>query len=163
MDDAQGDVLSDGTAARVAAAVRWWEAHPDARLIMQGTSGRIDLGDEHQAELMRRFAMSYGVPYDQILLEGRSRNTREHVECVLAFPEISSATPIGVVTSDWHMRRTAMEFRNAFDNVAVHTTRPRPVEGRHRQHYVPRERDLHASSAYIREWMAIVYYRLTRE
>ncbi len=158
--DPSGDVLSEGTAARIAEAARWWEQHPHAFLVMQGASGRPDLGDDHQGRLMQRFATAYGVPAEQILLEPRSRNTREHVSCFLAFEQVDPATPVGVVTSDWHMRRTAREFRGSFETVHFRATYSPVVRGVSVRNLTPRERNLHVSSLYLREWIATVYYRL---
>lgn len=163
MDDPAFDVLRDGTAGRVATAVRWWQEHPNAYLVMQGASGGHALGESHQAELMRQFAMSYGVPAASILLEGNSRNTREHVRCILEFPGITPTTSIGVVTSDWHMRRTAMEFRRFFHHISVFPAEIQPLDGLGFRNLFPGEPYLHASSLYLREWMAIAYYVLTKE
>lgn len=158
--DHGADVLREGTAARIAEAVRWWKQHPHAFLVMQGASGHPELGDDHQGRLMQRFATAYGVPMEQILLESGSRNTREHAKCFLAFKGVDRATPIGVVTSDWHMRRTAREFRRSFENVHFRATYSPVVRGRTVRHLLPGERHLHASSMYIREWLAIGYYRM---
>ncbi len=158
--DHRADVLREGTAARIAEAVRWWEQHPHAFLVMQGSSGRPELGEDHQGRLMKRFATAYGVPEEQILLESRSRNTRGHVKYFREFEGVSADVPVGVVTSDWHMRRTAREFRSAFDNVHFRATYSPVVRSPAFRHLIPGERHLHASSMYLREWLAILYYRV---
>lgn len=98
---------------------------------------------------------------DKILLEPLSRNTREHVQNLSAFPEIMPGTPIGVVTSDWHSRRTVSEFRTVFENVLVRPAEQREIDQLRVAHLLPRERDLFASSQYLREWVAILYYQFT--
>lgn len=159
-DDPATSVLNDGTALRVAAAARWHQEHPDAFVVMQGSSGSNE-PEDHQASLMAHAARSLGVPDDKLLLEPLSRNTREHSENFSRFPQVTSAIPIGIVTSDWHTRRTVAEFRTAFDSVLVRPAEQRQIESLRWTHFIPRESDLHASSRYIREWIAIVYYRLT--
>jgi uncharacterized SAM-binding protein YcdF (DUF218 family) len=158
-DDPATSVLNDGTALRVAAAARWHEEHPAAFVVMQGSSGSNE-PEDHQARLMAHAASSLGVPDDKLLLEPLSRNTREHAENFSRFPNVTTATPIGVVTSDWHVRRTAAEFRQRFDSVSVRPAQQRPIETLRWTHFIPREGDLHASSRYLREWTAILYYRL---
>lgn len=160
--DHGADVLRAGTAARIAEAARWWEQHPNAKLVMQGSSGRPELGEDHQGRLMKRFATAYGVPAEQILLEPRSRNTREHVKYFLEFDEITPATPIGVVTSDWHMRRTAREFQKSFENAHFRATYSPVVRGLNLRNALPHEEHLNNSALFIREWVASVYYRIRR-
>ncbi|MCC5841390.1 MAG: YdcF family protein [Opitutales bacterium] len=160
--DHGADVLRAGTAARIAEAARWWEKHPHAALVMQGSSGRPELGEDHQGRLMKRFATAYGVPAEQILLESHSRNTREHVKYFLESEGITTATPIGVVTSDWHMRRTAREFQKSFENVHFRATYSPVVRGLSARNCLPHEEHLHNSALYIREWIASFYYRFRR-
>lgn len=161
-DDPATNVLNDGTALRVAAAARWHREHPDAFVVMQGSSGASE-PEDHQARLMANAAASLGVPDEKILLEPLSRTTREHAENLSEFPGITPETPIGVVTSDWHTRRTVGEFRSAFKHVSVRPAHQREIERLRFAHLLPRERDLYASSLYVREWLAILYYRFTSE
>lgn len=161
-DDPATNVLNDGTALRVAAAAHWHHEHPAAFVVMQGSSGASE-PEDHQARLMASFAASLGVAKDKILLEPLSRNTREHARNLAEFPGITPETRIGVVTSDWHTRRTVGEFRAIFENVAVRPAQQREIEDLRLAHFLPREGDLHASSRYLREWLALAYYRLTAE
>jgi uncharacterized SAM-binding protein YcdF (DUF218 family) len=161
--DPLSNVLNDGTALRVAAAANWHRAHPDALLVMQGSSGSSALGDDHQARLMAAFAGTFGVPEDKILLEPFSRNTREHVRQFRKLTNAGRDSPIGIVSSDWHLRRVAMEFNRAFDRVCY-----RAADGhgaappRGWRALVPRERELLASAFYVREWFAMAWYFVYR-
>ncbi len=156
--DPESDVLNDGTSSRVATAARWHAKFPKAKVVMQGASGKGDPLQDHQGQLMKQFAMSLGVPEKRILIEPMSTNTREHVTQILEFDDIDPDTPIGVVSSDWHLRRVRSVFRKQFKNIEFMGAPVRipPVEGVAK--WIPRERELLASSLYLREWVAVVWY-----
>jgi uncharacterized SAM-binding protein YcdF (DUF218 family) len=158
--DPESDVLNDGTSSRVATAARWHARFPDATLVMQGYSGSGDIDPTHQGRLMKQFARSCGVPADKILLEPFSRNTREHVEEILSFEGIDPQTPIGVVSSDWHLRRVRMVFSRAFEQATFVGAPGRARAQGGAVALLPRERELLASSMYMREWLGIAWYSL---
>ena len=105
------DILSTESQRRVLHGVTLWRRYPDARLVLSGAMeylGRRNLG--RHAQLMAEVSVNQGVPASAVLLEPRSRNTREHPIEALTLPGVTSATPIAVVTSGWHMRRAQRDF-----------------------------------------------------
>lgn len=156
--DPEADVLNDGTASRVATAARWWKQFPESTLVMQGFSGIGNINTDHQGKLMKHFAMSFEVPGDKILLESESRNTREHVEQILQFKGITEQTRLGIVSSDWHLRRVRMVFERAFDETRFLGAPGRKVEYDGLRWLAPGEWHLALSATYLREWMANGWY-----
>jgi uncharacterized SAM-binding protein YcdF (DUF218 family) len=158
--DPESDVLNDGTASRVATAARWWKQFPEVTLVMQGYSGGGSISEDHQGNLMKHFAMSFGIPFEKILLEPQSRNTREHVENILGFDRITAETRIGVVSSDWHLRRVRMVFDQEFPNVRFLGAPGRKVDVTRATLLIPDERNLVLSAICLREWAAVAWYSL---
>jgi hypothetical protein len=56
---------------------------------------------------------------EKVLMEPEYSNTREHVEEILKFEGITKDTPLGVVSSEWHLRRVKMVFEWEFGNVRL--------------------------------------------
>ncbi|MGC9453035.1 MAG: YdcF family protein [Oceanipulchritudo sp.] len=167
MEDSREDVLYDRTASRVATAANLHARYPDAVLIMQGTGYKQGPGGAtvrpsgQQGALMKRLAISLGVPEDKIRIEDQSRNSREHVEALAALPGISRDSRLVVVSSDWHIRRLRMVFQPVFPNTVYC---PSETPGQFRwslSAFWPNEGSLARSRTYLREWAGILYYVLT--
>ncbi len=158
--DPEADVLNDGTASRVATAARWWQQFPEATLVMQGYSGGGDIDTDHQSKLMKHFAMSFGIPSEKILLEPHSRNTREHVDHILEFDGIARGTRLGVVSSDWHLRRVRMVFEREFEQVRFLGAPGRKIPTSGTGVFMPSEGHLSLSAICLREWVANGWYLL---
>lgn len=91
-------------------------AHPQARLIFTGGSGALgDLGrsDLPQAGMARRLFQSLGIPPQQILTEGTSRNTAENARNTLALVTPAPGQVWVLVTSAYHMPRAMQSFQAA--------------------------------------------------
>ena len=151
-------VVSGGVAPsvdRVLTAAQWWRAHPGARLIIGGADtlagGRLSTKN---VELMRELAIVHGVDPAAIVLETRSRNTREHPIALLQIPGITPRTRVGLVTSAWHMRRAAASFRRRFAVVIEHAAPPSETT----LSPLPSSDALAYSTTMLREWIGIIWY-----
>ncbi|MEX0331037.1 MAG: YdcF family protein [Puniceicoccaceae bacterium] len=167
MGDSQEDVLYDRTAQRVATAAKLHSQFPEAVLIMQGTGYKAAAGGgqvrpaEHQGELMRRLAISMGVPEDKVRIEDQSRNSREHVEALQELDGISPDSRLVVVSSDWHIRRLQMVFTPVFANTSYQASETPVLHGFALSLLWPDESTLSSSRMYLREWAGMIYYSLT--
>ncbi|MCD8483366.1 MAG: YdcF family protein [Verrucomicrobia bacterium] len=166
MPDPREDVLSTMTAVRVAAAAKVHSRFPQATLVMQGTGRLVVDGDKEirhaarQGELMSQLAISLGVPSDKILMEVESRNSREHLDEILSFPGVNRKTPLGIVSADWHLRRLRLVFSEDFDQVWYFPASEPPVRVSGMARIWPTEGALSVSRLYLREWGAIIWYKL---
>lgn len=106
--DALVVLAGDHTGARVEAAAALFLAGavPTGPFVVSG--GPI-YGKLTWAELMRDQAVALGVPPERIVLQDRSRTTTEDAE--LSAPHLAGAKRVIVVTSPFHSRRAAGEFR----------------------------------------------------
>jgi uncharacterized SAM-binding protein YcdF (DUF218 family) len=154
--------LSGSSESRVAAGVEWWRQHPKAILVMAGADARPEGLFTATIELMRENAIRAGVPPSSILLEARSTNTREHALGLLRLPGVTPDTPIGVVTSDWHMRRTLREFRRHFKHVSSHAAETSSRPPIHISDWIPSSQSLRVSTRLLHEWLGIAWYALRR-
>jgi len=159
--DRELGLLSSQSSARVAAGVEWWREHPRARLVMSGADVTTAGTSTRTLELMRDLAVDRGVPPQRIELETWSTRTLEHPRGLLRLPGITRATRVGVVTSDWHMRRARSVFRRWFADVTVHpiaaSTPPRLLND-----FLPCAGGLSDTTYALQEWIGIAWYALVR-
>ncbi len=152
------DVLVVESSRRVLTAIAWWREYPQAKLVFSGASGEIkNRPNNRLAQLMAETAMCHGVPESHLLLEGSSKNTREHPIKALQLPGITSKTQIGLVTSGWHMRRAQREFRRYFSAIRIH---PVPLSSYSAgwQNFIPNSDALGSSITFLREWVGLIWY-----
>lgn len=152
------DVLGQLTALRVATGTSWAKEHPETRLVMTGAGERPDRESSRMAELMRDYAVGRGIPEDRIILETDSRNTSEHPISLLEKNLIEPGAPIGIVTSNWHLRRAKREFQRHFDSVQWRGASENVHIPNAYQWFLPHEDSVTASTAYIRERVGLVWY-----
>jgi uncharacterized SAM-binding protein YcdF (DUF218 family) len=153
------DVLGTESQRRVLHAVGIWRCYPDAILVFSGAEDQGMLRPERVTQLMADVAMCRGVPRSAILFEPRSINTREHPIEALKLPGVTPATPIGVVTSDWHIRRAEQEFRRYFQQVYTYPVSPlRGTQGL--QSLMPTADSLDDNTIFLREWVGILWYKI---
>jgi uncharacterized SAM-binding protein YcdF (DUF218 family) len=151
------DVLGAESQRRVLHAVGIWRRYPNAILVFSGAQGM--LGPERLTQLMADVAMCQGAPISSILLEPRSTNTREHPIEALKLPGMTSTTSIGIVTSDWHIRRAEQEFRRYFRQVYTYPLSPlRVTQGL--QSLMPSADSLDDNTTLLREWVGILWYKI---
>ncbi len=155
------DLLVEESQRRALHGIAVWHRYPAARLVFSGASREYaDLRDDaRQVQLMADVAHSRGVPATSTLLERRSGNTREHPVEALKLPGVTPSTPIGVVTSGWHMRRAQRQFCRYFRQVAMYPVPavPRPMIW---QDFVPNADALDANTTLMREWVGVLWYEI---
>lgn len=105
--------------------------------------------------------MSWGIAEERLLLEERSRNTRENARYTAEVAQGRGWSRLLLVTSAYHMQRSQECFAAA--GLAVHTL---PVDWRTSaadplHGFAPRARALEVSTASLREWVGRWVYRLT--
>ena len=112
------------SAERLVAAARLYRAGIAPKVLFTGGSGDIADQKKKEAPYAAAALKLLGVPEGALILEGESRNTFENA--ILSKPLLAAAGAkrIVLVTSAWHMRRSAAIFRKAgydFASYAVDT------------------------------------------
>ncbi|MCI0419547.1 MAG: YdcF family protein, partial [Acidobacteria bacterium] len=92
--------LSEETLYRLVEAVRLYKRVPKARLIVSG--GVVRFGEKPIAELMAEFLLSMGIPAQDILTEGKSKDTYENL---VNTQQLVGSDTFFLVTSAYHLRR----------------------------------------------------------
>ncbi|SDA18751.1 Uncharacterized SAM-binding protein YcdF, DUF218 family [Methylobacterium sp. UNC378MF] len=134
---------------------------PTARLVFSGGSGFI-AGGMAEADVVSRQADVIGVPRTRLILENRSRNTRENAAFSAALVQPKSGERWLLVTSAWHMPRAVGCFRQAGFTVDAF-----PVDYRTRGwsdvahvHGFASDGLLQFDLA-VKEWIGLIAYRLS--
>ena len=155
------DVLAVESEQRVLYGVTLWRRYPGAHLVFSGAS--YDYAGirepDRLAQLMAELALERGVPASAVVLEPRSRNTRDHPIRALALSGVTPATPIAVVTSGWHMRRARREFCRHFQQVGVYPVLPVQRAFGWRD-FIPDAYALDANTTLMREWVGLLWYAI---
>lgn len=95
--------------SRVAAGARAWQAGRAPLVILSGGRG----GRETEAEGMARGMRRLGVPADALLLEQKSRDTRDNAFYTARMAQARGMHHVLLVTSAVHMPRASLWFRDA--------------------------------------------------
>ena len=143
-------VLTLGGAARVLEAARVSHLLGDARIVSSGgpPEGR-DMMPE--AEIMRRALRDLGVPDSMILLESKSKTTRDEAILTAQILRERGIASCVVVTSDMHMRRALATFRRAGLN-AVPAIAVDPISlERPSKRWLPTQQAVEFSQEFIHE------------
>jgi uncharacterized SAM-binding protein YcdF (DUF218 family) len=160
--DPKLDFLSDDSTSRVLHGIEWWRREPDAKLILTGASASDLLrSTTREVELMRDLCIRHGVPRENLILEPTATDTSKHPLAILQIRGINYDTPIGVVTSRWHLRRAIREFKRHFKTVVPYPYEPEPFEAALWPTWVPRRSALAYSTTLIHEWFGLAWYQLT--
>jgi uncharacterized SAM-binding protein YcdF (DUF218 family) len=154
------DVLNSGGALRTAAAAHWHAAVPSASIVFAGSSRPNSARSDQAVYLMKQMAINLGVAEDKIVLEPLSPNSWAHLEEFLKFPGVDRSTKVGIVSSDYHLRRLRMIFSRAFDQLALRSPMPSEDTGFSLRGLLPYECTIGASAIYIRELLALCHYRV---
>jgi len=98
--------LDSASTQRVITAARLWVEHPVGLFLVSGTPPR-------QTEGMVDLATALGVPQGRIVVEGRSRNTRENAAFSAEILRSRGVETVVLVTSASHLRRAVRDFAAA--------------------------------------------------
>ncbi len=113
-----------------------------------------------QAQGVRNFFINRGIPPENIIIEGRSRNTWENIQNV---KEIVEEKPFFLVTSAFHMKRSEKEFEKIGANpIPAPTNFKRKALDYNILDFLPSSMNLRNSDLAIKEYFGILYYNLIK-
>jgi uncharacterized SAM-binding protein YcdF (DUF218 family) len=111
---ARGDVVLTSAAARMTKAVELARLHPKAKVVFTGGSGNlISPVIDTEAEGARLLLQGLGLEPGRLVLEDKSRNTRENAIYTRRLVDPKPGERWLLVTSAWHMPRAIGVFRKA--------------------------------------------------
>ena len=95
-------------AGRLDKAIQLMDSNPNAKLICSGGQGHGE--DIPEGEAMAAYAVAHGVPEEKIIIENKSRNTRENLQFSRALMQ-GTAPRIAIVTTAYHVFRALLLAR----------------------------------------------------
>lgn len=148
-------------------AARLYQAGKAPLVVVSGGTVWGDPNGRSAAEAARIVLNQFGVPDDALVMEKRSRNTRQNA---LFTAELAADRGIGRVlltTSAFHMPRAEAAFRRAGLDVIPAATdyRPHPPGAKTKMRpfilsFLPNARSLSKSSRSLKEYFGFLVYRL---
>lgn len=144
---------------RVRLAATWWREQHTARIVLSGRSRAARRTAEHLGELARAVLLDAGVPDSVIVIEPRSTSTWTNAAEALRLPGISRTMRVGIVTSDWHMRRARRAFTGAFAGLQWRSA-PEGTGDLEWSSALPSPEALAKSGDAVKEWVGNVVYAL---
>ena len=149
----RSDVDLDSAADRVWHAARLYHAGKAPLIVLSGGSDPA-VSRMSEAEAMQLFLRDLCVPDSAMLLETRSRNTRQNAEYSSQLLRAHKLNHILLVTSALHMQRALGEFSVQGLQVTpagtdVEGVQPPPIPWR----YLPDAESLAASARALKEWV----------
>ncbi len=158
----RGGVALNEAAERLTEGVRLALKHPQAKVIFTGGVGGLISGGTDAATPIGELLQDWGISADRIVLEAKSRNTRENAEFTRALVDPKPGERWLLVTSAYHMPRAMGVFRHAGFDVE-----PYPVDFRtHGKVDLMRLFEtvgdgLRRTDMVAKEWIGLLVYRLT--
>jgi uncharacterized SAM-binding protein YcdF (DUF218 family) len=97
------------TRAQIELAFQWWRKFPNAKLIMStGDNQRLGIPN---SKVMAEYAISLGVPRENVIEEDRSVNTYQNLLYSMQIIESQNLGPPTLVTLDLYTRRAVATAR----------------------------------------------------
>ncbi|MDO9425984.1 MAG: YdcF family protein [Methylobacterium sp.] len=135
--------------------------YPDARLAFAGGNAGLRPGEVSESEIVGRTADGLGLPRTRLILEDRSRNTRENAAFTAALVKPKPGERWLLVTSAWHMPRAVGCFRAAGFTVAAYPVDYRTAGPRDAVRFNSFASDgLALLDVVVKEWIGLAAYRL---
>lgn len=146
---------------RVIKAVRLFKRNAAPLIVMTGGSGDLFDPDFKEAELMRAFAVEFGVPKDKVLVETESRNTRENVLYTKKLLDKIQAKKVILVTSAFHLPRALGLLKKAGIHAVPVASDFYVTDNRYDPFsFIPHPGSLSLSSVAVKEYLGLFVYRL---
>lgn len=148
-----------GALKRVVKGVELYNENPKPIYI---SGGKLFGSTESEAEIYKDLMIKLGVPSQDIIVEGESRNTLENAKFIKKNLE-RNVESIGLITSAIHMPRSMYTFKKELEGVNII---PFKCDFLHNKkdsfihNYIPRYDNLMNSNSILWEYVGIVYYKI---
>jgi len=155
--DGEG-TLSGDSLARVVTAYR---LHGSLQKPIIASGGAV-YGSKPEAEISRNVLRKLGVNQQFILVETKSKDTKENALFVREICQRKNWNKIVLVTSAFHMKRAVLLFGRFFSLVVPYPTDYRTLRrGYDYWSFLPDVSSLEGVALAIKEYLGIIYYSLT--
>jgi uncharacterized SAM-binding protein YcdF (DUF218 family) len=154
--------VTSSTLRRCISAVEVYRKCGEVPIVCCGGPTSLGYSKLSEAEAMRDCLVSMQVPKERIILEQKSRNTRENAMYALEVLQRHSLKHAALITSARHMNRAVSCFRVVGLDVAPLpcSHRLKVVSPARLRNWVPSALALGAANGAIQEWLGIAWYKL---
>jgi uncharacterized SAM-binding protein YcdF (DUF218 family) len=157
-----GKAVFTRAADRVVEAAALARQYPKARIIYSGGSANLIDVDAREADFAAALFERLGVARDRLMMERRSRNTRENAEFSKQLAAPKSGERWLLVTSAFHMPRSIGIFRKVGFPVEPYPVDWRTGESGDLLNFSPFALDgLERTEIAVREYLGLVAYRIS--
>ncbi len=155
--DGEGFPGEDGL-TRIICAFRLFQLYKKPIIYSGG-----NIGDRKpEAEVAKRLLLSLGIDKQYILSEGMSMDTFENAKYVKKLAEQHNITKIVLITNAYHMKRSKMLFDKHFKEILPFPAGYKTSKTKYDIYsYMPNAANLFAISIAIKEYLGIVFYKIT--
>ncbi|GAB1482345.1 hypothetical protein MASR2M78_11600 [Treponema sp.] len=115
--------------------------------------------ETREAPFMAKLLSDFGVPTEALILERESRNTYENATLSAPILQNKGANRIILVTSAWHMRRSAAIFKKAKYDFVIYSVDSLQQPFSFPRDLIPDAQALDNLTRLLREWIGFVSYR----
>lgn len=159
---AWGQFVANDSMERITTTFLLAQAHPKAKIVISGGSGRLINGNGQEAQITADFLVELGLDRSRLILEPNSRNTWENVRNTQALLQPKQAQNWVLVTSAFHMSRAVGIFQRLNWPVTAYPTAYLSLPKDHRPWDSPNlQKNLFYLNIGIREWVGLTAYYLT--
>ncbi|GJD94661.1 YdcF family protein [Methylobacterium iners] len=158
---ARGQLLLNDAGERQIIMADLARRFPEARLVFSGGSGNLRGDGGSEADVVSKFADVLALPRTRLILEDRSRNTRENAAFTAALVKPRPDQRWLLVTSAWHMPRAIGCFRQAGFDVTAYPVDYRtggPADALRFAGFA--SEGLALLDLVVKEWVGLTAYRL---
>ncbi|MCB0401039.1 MAG: YdcF family protein [Flavobacteriales bacterium] len=163
-DDPEQDQIQFHSASdRLLAGLKLYQTGRAKKLMISSGAGQIMKPDEKEALYLNEFLLEIGIPGEDLIIEGESKNTHENA--VMSAEILKERYPDGkylLVTSAFHMPRAKRCFEKAGLEVTPfsvdHQAGPRKYLIDHL--FIPNTDSLRRWQMLIKEWIGFVSYKM---
>jgi uncharacterized SAM-binding protein YcdF (DUF218 family) len=149
---------------RFEAGVALMQSGKAGRLVFTGARISWENRETTEGEELRREAIARGVPAERIIVTREVANTAGEAQAVAGLMKTENWKRIIVVTTGWHMPRSALLFRRAGVDCIIFPVdfRNDPTRGVSLIDFVPNAMSWQLTETAIREGYGYVFYRFLR-
>jgi uncharacterized SAM-binding protein YcdF (DUF218 family) len=134
--------------------------YPAARIVFSGGGGTLLFDEPAETVALSRFAATLGVDPGRLILEERSRTTRENALFSKPLADVKGGERWLLVTSAWHMPRAVGAFRRAGFPVTAYPVDYRTSGPSDARPFAFAANGLRRLDIAVKEWLGLLVYRL---
>ena len=157
----RGQLTVNEAGERVIALGDLARRYPAAKIVFSGGGGTLLFDEPAESAALVRFAATLGIDPGRLILEERSRTTRENALFSLPLAVPKTGERWLLVTSAWHMPRAVGTFRRSGFPVTAYPVDYRtPGASDARRPFAFAANGLRRLDIAVKEWLGLLAYRL---